>query len=127
MPRFMNAWITLCLDNIRVNWRPRQCILKRNKNIKEREKKTYNPVTFLHFTFLTACQEQIICLLCHMIGKNLTNKIYNKSCCGRRDPAASLQQSQEQRRELKNSTLHSLKFLFMWFHPISLDTLVKLD
>ena len=26
---------------------PRQCISKRNKNIKEREKKTYNPVTFL--------------------------------------------------------------------------------
>ena len=29
--------------------------------------------------------------------------------CGRRDPAASLQQSQEQRRELWNPTLHSLK------------------
>ena len=44
MPRFMNAWITLCLDNIRVHWMSRQCIS--NKNIKEREK-TYNPVTFL--------------------------------------------------------------------------------
>ena len=45
MSRFLNPWITLCLDNIRVNWMPRQCISKRNKNIKEREK-TYNPVTF---------------------------------------------------------------------------------
>ena len=38
MPRFMNAWITLCPDNIRVHGMPRQCISKRNKNIKEREK-----------------------------------------------------------------------------------------
>ena len=37
MPRFMNAWITVCLDNIRVHWMPRQCISKRNKNIKERK------------------------------------------------------------------------------------------
>jgi len=59
-------------------------------------------------------------------GTNVEVLIYlikNKSCrkqiirkyliklnrYGRRDPAASLQQSQEQRRELGNSMLHSLK------------------
>ena len=39
----------------------------------------------------------------------LKKSLFKMLSCGRRDPAASLQQSQEQRRELRNPTLHSLK------------------
>jgi len=55
---------------------PRQCISKRNKNIKEREKKTQSGNIFTKVRNIF----QIIFLLWPMIGKNLTNKISNKSC-----------------------------------------------
>ena len=83
----------------------------------------YLKILFLKCLNKTLCTATLHNILCVTLNLTLIQEMYFRnhhlfvpmnvrqetSYCGRRDPVASLQQSWEQRRKLKNPMLHSLK------------------